>query len=116
MCAMRVAIAVPNVSSAPARMPLQGSPVQWTTSRYIASAVSRKPARTSRLWVRRGEAPSQRNGAPMSAGTTSGSVYLQRLIGRVEHVRVEQVKRVARQLVGDPGDRPRIEPFVVVDA
>ncbi len=74
MCARRVSIAVLNVRSAADRMPLQGSPVQWTTSRYIANAVRSRPAKTSRLCVRIGEAPSQRNGAPMSAGTTSGSV------------------------------------------
>ena len=38
------------------------------------------------------------------------------LFERMEYVRVEQVQRVARQLMGDPGDRPGIQPLVVLDA
>ena len=64
-----------NATTAPARSPAQGSPVQATTSQYMASPVSVSPARTSRLYVAIGVAPSQRSGAPISPGTRRGSVY-----------------------------------------
>ena len=74
-CAMRVNVWVLNANIDPASRPAARSPVHSYTRTYPAYAVSAKPSIRRMLNTSTGDAPSHASGAPMSAGTMSGSEY-----------------------------------------
>ena len=83
-------------------------------ARRSAQAVSAKPAIRTRLKTSTGEPPSQCSGAPISAGTISGSEKASVSVRRVEDVGVEQPGRGARQLVRHPRQDPLVQLGVAV--
>ena len=59
--------------------------------------------------TRTGEAPSQCSGAPISAGTISGSEKASDVALGIEEVAVEELRGRARELVRDPREDPLVQ-------
>ena len=73
MCASRVRVWVLKANIDPASIPAARSPVHSNASAYPAQAVSANPRSRTILNTRTGDTPSHCNGAPINAGTISGS-------------------------------------------
>ena len=109
-CARRVSVCVLNANSDPASEAGGQLPVQRSTSSARRERGQREAERSGR-GCRRAPAtrPPTRAARPCSAGHDQRLGEGQRVVRRIEDVGLEQVQRIARQLVRDPRQDPLVQ-------